>query len=95
MSSRGATPAVVLRFVEPGKAVCRTATVISEEQMQHDRPWRGEDVHSWFACEKLDERTWSLARQTDLVALRSHHHDARVGSLPRIHLDRSFSSGAE
>src|SRR5689334_20394557 len=28
--------------------------VISNEQMQHGRPWRGEDVSGWFACEKLD-----------------------------------------
>jgi hypothetical protein len=28
--------------------------VISEEQMQHGRPWRGEDVTEWFASEKLD-----------------------------------------
>lgn len=31
-----------------------SALVISEEQMLHGRPWRGEEVRGWYASEKLD-----------------------------------------
>jgi DNA ligase 1 len=69
--------------------------VISEEQMQHGRPWRGEDVRGWFACEKLDgcrgywdgTRMWS--RSGRVIRIPS----IWSAKLPRMRLDGEIFAG--
>lgn len=69
--------------------------VISDENMQHGKPWRGEDVRGWFACEKLDgcrgywdgSRMWS--RSGRLIPIPCEWS----AELPRMHLDGEIYAG--
>lgn len=69
--------------------------MISEENMQHGKPWRGEDVRGWFACEKLDgcrgywdgSRMWS--RSGRIIPIPGEWSV----KLPGIHLDGEIYAG--
>src|SRR4030095_1947052 len=69
--------------------------MFNDENMQHGRPWRGEDVRGWFACEKLDgcrgywdgSRMWS--RSGRLIEIPRQWS----ANLPRMHLDGEVFAG--
>jgi DNA ligase 1 len=63
--------------------------------MQHGRPWRGENVAGWFACEKLDgcrgywdgQRMWSRSGRWIPIP------DVWTKKLPAMHLDGEIWGG--
>ena len=56
--------------------------MFSDDNLQHGRPWKGQDVAGWFACEKLDGRyvqmLWTEAKnkQAEETVLSSILGDA-------------------
>ena len=70
----------------------RVALMFSEENMQHGRPWRGEDVRGWFACEKLDgcRGYWDGARMFSRSGRIPREWSRK---LPRMHLDGEIFAG--
>ena len=69
--------------------------MICDEDMQHGRPWRGEDVRGWFACEKLDgcRGYWDGARMWSRSGRVITIPPQWSAELPRMHLDGEFFAG--
>jgi DNA ligase-1 len=63
--------------------------------MQHGRPWRGDDVRGWFACEKLDgcRGYWDGARMFSRSGRVIQIPREWAAKLPRMHLDGEFFAG--
>lgn len=69
--------------------------MISDENMQHGRPWRDEDVQGWFATEKLNgcRGYWDGSRMFSRSGRVIQIPLAWSAKLPPMHLDGEFFAG--